>query len=306
LYIPSSFSLFSRNAADGSVNWNYTSAGNIVNPQLKDDTLITASALIAPSASNAIVLINKNTGNVIWSKSVNDEPAVTPVLSEGKIYNLTVNGTGSVVTISAYDVATQNLLWQKILANAFFAPAPLDMMVRHDSLIVFSSPATLHVINKNNGNLYWSKSNAAYTLLKYKNDLAFNDNNTGQVKVISLQTGNIILQSAPITYTSTFRGYSYIYNDAFYHVVFDSVFCTSLIDGLLKWRKKYETSLQGFFLKLIPVGNTVYGYRTYDNANDQSKLMILNALDFTARDSIIIPKREFSNFSVLSASGIIY
>jgi len=230
-------------------------------------------------------------------------------MSDGKIFVLTVNGTGTAISLSAYDVITKTLVWQNLLVSAFFTAAPPDMIVRHDSLIVFTSSNQVHSINKNTGALHWSKTlGGTISPNLYNNDLAYFDNSTKQVKLMSLQTGNTILQSNPIAYVGTPADIlSYVYNDAFYHIAFDSVYCTSLIDGSLKWRKKYETPFTGaFFKKLTVVGNTVYGGRKYDNTNDEFKFMMLNAIDFTARDSIIVPKQEFNNFSILSASGKIY
>jgi outer membrane protein assembly factor BamB len=308
IYLPSQQYLLSLNANTGSLNWQYTDLASVVNPQLSNDTIVTASSLIAPAASNAILFLNKNTGSVIWSKTVTDQPVISPVMSDGKVFVLTVNSTGTALKLSAYDVITKNLVWQNPLVTAFFTAAPPEMIVRHDSLIVFTSSNQVHSINKNTGALHWSKTlGGSITPNLYKNDLAYYDNSTKQVKLISLQTGNIILQSNPVAYTSPLDVLSYVYNDAFYHLISDSVYCTSLTDGSLRWRKKYETSLTGaFFKKLTVVGNTVYGGRKYDNANDEFKLMMLNAIDFTAKDSILVPKREMNNFSILSVAGIVY
>ncbi|HMK05309.1 MAG TPA: PQQ-binding-like beta-propeller repeat protein [Ferruginibacter sp.] len=304
LYIASFNSMLSLNAANGGGNWTYTNASFLINPKLKNDTLVTAGSSIAPSSTNAILLINKNTGNVIWDKVVTDQPVGTPVLNDGKIFNLTTNGTGTNMKLSAYDVVTKNLIWQQLLVNGFFTAAPPDMIVRNDSLIVFSSNSLVHLLNKNTGAIHWSKTLGTFNVHLYKNDLVFNDAGSGRVTVMSLQTGNIILQSNPINYTMN-NGSAYIYNDAFYNVISDSVFCTSLLDGSLKWRKRYGASAGGFY-KFIAMGHTVYGARQFDNANDESKLIILNAMDFTAKDSIIIPKRDFTNFSILSSAGKFY
>jgi len=302
LYVASNASMLSLNAINGAVNWTYTNPNSLLNPKLKNDTIITAGSQIAPSANNAILLINKNTGNVIWSKVVTDQPVNTPTLIDGKVLCLTVNSTGTSMSLSAYDLVTKNLIWQKVVSGSFFTAVPPDMIVRNDSLIVFT--ASVLCLNKNTGASYWSAPLGTTDVHMYKNNLAFHDKNSGTVKILSLQTGNIILQSNPVTFTTVFTGVTYIYNDALYNNVADSVYCTSLIDGSLKWRKMYQTyAAPGSFKKFINVGNTVYGSRQFYNSNDESKLMILNAMDFTARDSMIIPKRNLDNFSILSSGG---
>jgi hypothetical protein len=305
LYVASSTSMMSLNAPNGAVNWTYANGNSLINPELRNDTLITASSVIAPSANNAILLIDKNSGNVIWSKVVTEQPVVTPILSDGKIYNLTTNAFGGNTMVSAYDVVSKNLIWQKLLTNSYLRPL---MIVRNDSLIVMGA-ATVHVFNKNTGATHWIKTISAQDVYLYKNNLAFRAVSSGRVSILSLQTGNIILESNPIGVPGMNLGTSYTYNDAFYCSIADSIFCISLIDGSEKWRKKYVVVPQGTtFRKFIAVGNTVYGSREYDfgSTSDESKLMILNALDFTIKDSIIVPKRDVKNFSILSSAGKFY
>ena len=306
LYVASNASMLSLNSMNGAVNWTYTNptSTSLLNPKLKNDTLITGGSQIAPSANNAIILINKNTGNIIWNKVVTDQPVNTPTLIDDKVFCLTVNSTGTSMSLSAYDLATKNLVWQKVVSGSFFTSVPPDMIVRNDSLIVFTT--SVLSLNKNTGALYWSAPLGTTDVHVYKNNLAFHDKSSGTVKILSLQTGNIILQSSPVTFTTVFTGVTYVYNDALYNNVADSVFCTSLIDGSLKWRKMYQAPSLGSFKKFINVGNTLYGSRQYYNSNDESKLMIINALDFTARDSMIIPKRDLNNFSILSSAGKFY
>lgn len=305
LYVASYFSMLSLNASTGTINWTYTNGNPLINPELKNDTLITASSITAPSSNNAILLINKNSGNVIWSKVVTEQPVVTPILSDGKIYNLTTNAFGGNTMVSAYDVVSKNLIWQKLLTNSFQRPL---MIVRNDSLIVFAA-GTAHLFNKNTGATYWIKTTSSKDVYLYKNNLAFRAVSSGRVSILSLQTGNIILESNPIGIPGMDLGTSYIYNDAFYCSIADSIFCISLIDGSQKWQKKYVVVPQGTtFRKFIAVDNTVYGSREYDfgSTSDESKLMILNAIDFTIKDSIIVPKRDVKNFSILSTAGKFY
>jgi outer membrane protein assembly factor BamB len=302
IFLSSINTMYSFNAANGTVNWTYNnSTANVLNPRFKNDTIVTAASVIAPSASNALLLLSKSTGSVIWSKVITNQPVIRPLLDGGKIFVLTTNSNGTQMTLSAYDIVSKNLDWQTILSNAFLMGVPSDMLVRNDTLIVGAATNRINLVNKNTGTVYWSKGLNTNNAFLYNNEIVYNDISAGRVTRLSLQTGNVVLQSAPINFTQQ-NGLSYIYENAFYNKVRDTIYCTNLADGILKWKKINKET----YYKLIVVGNKLYGSKTNAVLNDESQLVILDAVDFSAKDSIIVPKRDLLQFSVLSTTGQFY
>jgi PQQ-like domain len=303
--------LFSINASTGSNNWSYTdfskslSYGLLVSRISTNDTIAIAAStgtLYNPSARNTLLLLNKQNGNVIWSKPIAEQSLIAPTLNNSKLYALTTNSTGMQTTLSAYDIVSKNLVWQKILSTSFLMSLPSDMIIKGDTLIVGSSTNTINLINKNTGSIFWSKRFNANNTYLYQNNIVYNDKNTGSVTISSLQTGNVIVQASPISFTKQ-DGVSYIYKDAFYNKVNDTIFCTSLLDASLKWKKAYS---DGTFKKFIVIGETLYGSKIYDiynNINIESKLMILNPSNFSVKDSIIVPRGSLNNFNIVSSSN---
>jgi outer membrane protein assembly factor BamB len=305
--------LSSINAQSGNTLWQFNNFLNSLTYGLlmdknlstdnKDSIAIGASTLTLnnPTAKNTLLLLNKQNGAIIWSKPVSVQIINAPVLSNGKIFALTTNSNGTQSTLTAYDVATKNIIWQKIISNAFLTTAPANMILKGDTLVVGSSTNTLNLIDKNTGNIYWSKSFNTNITHLYKNKIVFNDTRTGSVNVLNSQTGDIILQSNPITATA-FNGLSYVYEDAFYNLVSDTIYCTNLLNGLLKWKK---FTGPGMYLKFITLGNKLYASKTYNiyTQTQESKLMILNAADFTAKDSINISRGNLYNFNIVSSEN---
>lgn len=302
LFVASFNQLLSMDAETGTARWQHNNQAPMVNPSFVRDTIVSAASTIAPSALNTILLFNKANSAIIWSKQVTEQPLVTPILDEGTIYNLTTNGTGTAITLTAYDVATKSWIWQKQLATGFLMSKPPDMMLRRDTLLVGSLSGNVTALNKYTGNVYWTKSFNSDQAFVHQNAIVFKDNNTGRVTKISLQTGAVTLQSAPIPYTSSSGGAAYIYRDAFYYHLGDSLFCTGLTDGVLKWRK----AAKGYFTKFICVGETVYGSKIDYAWNEESRIMMMKASDFSVKDSIRIPKQNIKTFSVLSTANQFY
>lgn len=289
------------NAETAATVWTYNGVSNVVHPKLKGDTLLTAVSLIAPSPINTLLLLNKNTGSVLWSKSVSDQPLVPPVISDGKIYSLTTNGTGTISTVTAYDLQTKNLVWQKNVAAGFLMSLPPDMILRGDTLITGSFTNQITLLNKSTGALYWSKAFYADQSFIYNNEIVYNDNDNGRVTKISLQTGTVTMQSAPVYYARG-GGMAYIYDDHFYYRRSDSLFCTSLLDGSIQRSK----ASGDYLTKLTLIGKTVYASKLDYALNNESRIMVLNAKDLSVRDSVKVPLQYINNFSILSTANKFY
>lgn len=229
------------NADNAAPVWGTHVGANFVHPKLKGDTLMTAESTIAPSSLNRLLLLDRKTGRILWTKSVSDQPLVPPVISEGKIYSLTTNGTGTVSTVTAYDLQTKNTVWPKNVAAGFLMSLPPDMVLRGDTLIVGSFTNRVTLLDKNTGATFWSKSFYADQSFIHNNEIVYQDNGSGRVTKISLQTGAVIMQSAPVYYALG-GGLAYIYDNHFYYRKHDSLFCTSLVDGTVKRSKRRRTT----------------------------------------------------------------
>ena len=298
--------LMNVNSGSGTNNWTYTNTYPLVNPKVVNDTIVTASALISPPPSNMLLMLSKITGAVIWSLSTGtNEPLTTPSLDGGKIFALTTNPTGTVFNISAYDIITKTLLWQNTI-NGFVTSGSQEMMtIRNDTLIV-NTAAAISVINKNTGSVYWTKSLNTNRVEIYNNKIVYQDQYLGKVNVLNLQTGNIINQGQYIDYThgsGLGASASYIYNDAFYYRTGDSVYCTGISDGMLRWRKQLKYYY--YFTKFIAIENLVYGAFEYSTPNE-SRIMIMNASDLSIRDSIVLQKPWIKDLTILSAKNKLY
>ncbi len=304
IFVTSDRQLLSLNAGNGTNNWTYTNTIPLTNPKFRNDTIVTAATIIAPSPQNALLLLNKLNGNVIWSKPVSDQPIVAPLLDGDRIFALTTNGTGTIFTLSAYDLASKNLVWQKVLANAFLTAVPSDMILRKDTLIIGVPAGSINVVNKNTGNVYWSKSLNTNHAYLYNDKLVYNDVTFGRLNILSIQTGNTLFQSPPSNAIMASAGnkLSYLYNNALYYQALDTLYCTNLTDGTLRWKKPCSS----YFQKVTVVGKTAYGIKALYNSADEMRLMIMNAEDFTAKDSVTIPRRTYKNLTVLSAAGLMY
>lgn len=54
------------------------------------------------------------------------------------------------------------------------------------------------------------------------------------------------------------------------------------------------------------IGKTVYASKIDYALNNESRIMVLNAKDFSVRDSIKVPVQYINNFSVLSSANKFY
>ena len=303
LFVASSNQLLAMDAETGAARWQYNNQAYLINPKFVRDTIVTAASVIAPSPTNAVLLLNKTNGSVLWSVPVSNQPLVTPVLDEGTVYNLTTNGTGTEVTLTAYDVETKHWMWKQLIAAGFLMSKPFDMVLRKDTLFVGSLNGLVTALNKYTGNVYWSKSFNTNQAHFYKNEIVYNDKSSGRITKLSLQTGNITIQSQPINNARNIsRDAAYIYDDSFYYHTGDSLYCTSLVDGAIKWRKQTAS----YYTNFTRVGETVYCSRQNNALLNDNRIMIMNAKDFTVKDSIRVLKRTINTFSVLSAKNELY
>ena len=285
----------------GNVMWSFNQTPRVINPKFYGDTIVTAASILGPSNMNKIFLLNKHTGLVIWSHTVTEQPLVTPVISAGLIYCLTTNTNGTAVNLYAFNLHNKTLAWSKNLAIGFLMAVPPEMIIRNDTLIAGSLASTVTVMNKNSGDVYWSKPIGASNGFIIGNEIIYHNSNTHAVEKRNLSDGNVSFQSHPIAWTLN-GGPAYIFENDFYHQVHDSLFCTSLSTGQVKWKK----ASPGYFRNFIRVGETVYATLMDYNLNDQSKVMIMRASDFTKKDSIVVPKQNLNNISVFSTSGDFY
>ena len=293
--------LHALDLSTGNVMWSFNQTPRVVNPKYYGDTIVTAASILGPSSMNKIFLLNKQSGAVIWNHTVTEQPIVAPVISSGKIYCLTTNSNGTAISLYAINLNNKTLAWSKSLATGFLMAVPPEMIIRNDTLIAGSLSGLVTVMNKNDGQVYWSKNINADKAFIVGNEIIYSNPSTYSVEKLSLQTGNVHFQSAPIPWTLN-GGHAYIYDNAFYHQVHDSLFCTSLTTGQVKWRR----GSPGYFRKFTRVGETVYASLMDYSLNDQSKIMIMRASDFTKKDSIVVAKQNLDNLSVLSTSGGFY
>lgn len=300
VYMSAGIQVYGWNAETGVKKWTNSNGINLLQPKLKGDTLITASTTLAPSANNQLLLFNKNTGILFWNKVVTEQPLVPPVLSEGKIYSLTTNGTGTQINLTAYDVKTKAQIWQKP-SGGFLMSLPPEMIVRGDTLMVGTFSNSITLLNKHTGALYWSKSLNTEQSFLSGGEIVYNDQDCACVKKISLQNGAVTFQGETVN-RARFDGQSYIYDNHFYYRSFDSLIRTSLVDGSVR-RTKVAND---YYTKLTVVGKTVYAAKVNYALNDESRIMILQADDLLPKDSIRIPAQYIKNFSVLSVAKQFY
>jgi outer membrane protein assembly factor BamB len=168
---------------------------------------------------------------------------------------------------------------------------PSGIIVRNDTLILGTNTTTITMVNKNTGTVFWSKSLNTDRIHLLKDKVVYYDVVYGIVTSLSLLTGAAIFQANPITRTGA-NGLSYIYEDAFYNKIYDTLYCVSLTTGLLKWKKKESHYINKFTV----VGKTVYAGNQYGNFAPTTSILIANASDFSLKDSILVPNPNYIAF----------
>lgn len=297
--------LQSLDIANGSKNWAITefidklTYGFFVSRHFNHDTIVVSTSTLSGdkfTERNALILFNKKDGSELCRIPVDAQPLAAPLLDGNSIYYIATNSNGTKNTLTSYDIVTKKLLWQKTQFS-FLMGLPGGILVKNDTLIFGSGTGNIDLINKNDGSVYWSKGFNTKSMYSYKDKFVFNDNVSGRLTILSSKTGEVILQGPPIPYTRV-NGAAYIYNDDFYNNAYDTLYCSSLLDGSLKWSKQITNAV-----KFINVGDKVY-YLTgsYGYASANSKLMKMSAGDFTALDSISFPQGNLENFSILTSA----
>ncbi|MEO6819743.1 MAG: PQQ-binding-like beta-propeller repeat protein, partial [Ginsengibacter sp.] len=252
--------LQSLNIANGSQNWSNKefidklTYGFFVSRHFNHDTIVVATSTLSGNKfteRNALILLNKQDGSELCRIQVDAQPLAAPLLDGNSIYYIATNSNGTKQTLTAYNIVTKKLLWQKNQFS-FLLGLPGGILVKNDTLIFGAGTGNIDLINKNDGSLYWSKGFNTKSVFSYKDKFIFNDNVSGRLTILSSKTGEVILQGPPIPYTRA-NGAAYIYNDDFYNNAYDTLYCSSLLDGSLKWSKQITNAV-----KFINVGDKVY------------------------------------------------
>ena len=288
----------SLNPVTGTSNWSYSIPGTYFsNAHFSTDTV-----LMANESNNSINLLSKTNGTLIWTKTVTDQPFLTPVTSGNTIFCPTVNSTATASYLKAYDLTTKNLLWQTPISNLYLTT---NILIKQDSIYFGIGSAQLFCISITTGSIYWSKTDANGKFYYYNGGIFLVDGSFGYIAAINIRTGATLWQTnVPLLNNIDLI---YFYNGNVYCQPIPQITCVSTTTGAIQWSKNIGYNN---FQKLTVVGNSLFAYNGKLQLGPynipQSRIMIMNASDFTAKDSIILQERDYLDMSATSVDGLIY
>lgn len=301
IFISSSGTLYYLNANTGTEKWIFP-IGDLTDVQVKNDTVVVGNR------GSGIYLLDKNTRNVLWTKTLAGfgRMPVKPLLYNDKIFCVRdVAGIG--YNITAYDLATKNLIWEK---HFEFPTAASDLFI-HNGKLVFGSPyKAIYVINPANGDMIWNKKfDSPVKFFVQDNRFIYMDRYSADLFKINADNGDTVFVGGGGSRQLPDNGQDYVYKDSIYiysRVPFGSqsvLHSYSMVNGKSGVSRYKPYAL---YNNIVVVGKTIYASRQLQTIQGASQIVILNASGFTLKDSISLPHFEIDDVSVLSHREIMY
>lgn len=303
IFISSGGRVFYLNATTGAEKWTF-SQGEMTDVQVKNDTVVVGGGTFQ-GGTGTIVLLDKNTRNVLWTKAFTGMHA-KPLLYNDKIFCV-VKAPGIGYIISAHDLATKNLIWEK---HIVFSTIASDLFI-HNGNLVFGAPNNaIYVINSVTGNVIWNRTfDSPVKFFVHDNTFIYMDRNSGDLFKINPDNGAIVFAGGGGSRQLPDNGQDYVYKDSIYiysrapggnQSVLHSYSMVNGKTGVARY-KPYV-----LYNNIVVVGKTIYASRQLQTTPGASQIMILNASGFTRKDSISLPHFMIDDVSVLSHRGIMY
>ena len=203
--------LFGLRSSDGKQLWNYDEG----NPELvlkgESDPVIVNGKVISGFPDGKMVVLNLETGNLVWEAQVADSQGfstlarmvdinTTPVVSAGLVYVGTYQGN-----ISAYALSTGHRVWEHKISTYS------GLTVDGSNVYVTDADGVLWAFNKKAGTVNWNQKALKHYMLSgptaYKKYVALGDN-IGNLQLFMKKDGEAIarikvsskpIYAAPIT-----------------------------------------------------------------------------------------------------------
>lgn len=155
---------YALNAKNGQINWVHSGILRNTGILGAANPVIYKNYLVASYSSGEIYVLDKNSGNQIWTTDLNRSKAIdsdfilndidaTPIVKNDIIYSI---GNGGLMIAS--DINNGNILWQKELASIS------DFWIAGDFIYLINNDDQLLCLHSKDGAIRWLKN-----LTKYKN-----------------------------------------------------------------------------------------------------------------------------------------
>lgn len=149
--------LYAFDAATGQQDWSYRGIPEPARIMRASSPAVTGDTVIAPFSSGDIVAVRASTGQPVWQQTLSRtsrtnalsevrDIAGRPVISRGFVY-----AVGHLGVLSAMDIRSGAPKWQ-LPVSSVNAPLPVG-----DVVYVVSKAGELTVVNRDSGQVYWTR-----------------------------------------------------------------------------------------------------------------------------------------------------
>lgn len=297
-------SLSTVNIMTGAEGWKLTNTRTICNSTYHGDTIVTAIADNAGTPGNKLLLLNRETGAVIWSVDQLYQSMCAPVVSDGMIYSHATNQYGTDQKLYAYDLATKAKVWEKTVGSFVIGGLPPPMLISGDTLFLGAGAAGVSLINKKTGNTIWSKAFDTEHAFLFSDKFVFYNHSLSKIQVVSRRTGELIRESERYLFGNSNR--SYVYKDRFYLPIENILYVYNINDGTVT-----TSTIRNFssVRKMLVAGNTLYMCNTTTSgsgAETKDMFYMMNPETYTPKDSLTQPPYQSYRFGLLDTKGRFY
>lgn len=144
--VPVAGGVYCLNAADGSVQWKFTTE-NVV----KNNVVLSGENVYAQDAEGNVYCLKASDGSLVWKVKVNlgnsVGTSIAPCVADGKIF------VGCAAGVTALDLNTGAVVWENIRNHGEGSPA--EFIVTGDKLIVSSNWDALMALDMATGKQLW-------------------------------------------------------------------------------------------------------------------------------------------------------
>ncbi|WP_426022951.1 PQQ-binding-like beta-propeller repeat protein [Brevundimonas sp. PWP3-1b1] len=149
--------LFAFDAATGAQDWTYRGIAEPARVMRASSPAVSGNTVVAPFASGQLVALSALNGQAVWEETLSRtsrtsalsevrDVAGRPVISRGMVYGVSHSGV-----LSALDLRSGQPKWQ-LPVTGVNAPLPVG-----DAVFVVSKSGQLITVNRDTGQIYWTR-----------------------------------------------------------------------------------------------------------------------------------------------------
>ncbi|WP_425983083.1 PQQ-binding-like beta-propeller repeat protein [Brevundimonas sp. TWP1-2-1b1] len=149
--------LFAFDAATGAQDWTYRGIAEPARVMRASSPAVSGNTVVAPFASGQLVALSTLNGQAVWEETLSRtsrtsalsevrDVAGRPVISRGMVYGVSHSGV-----LSALDLRSGQPKWQ-LPVTGVNAPLPVG-----DAVFVVSKSGQLITVNRDTGQIYWTR-----------------------------------------------------------------------------------------------------------------------------------------------------